>query len=227
MTSLKIFANSILKNQTMPDVRPTEHIAREPFSFVRINDIESVSENRLDACHARKLTDTDTILAVYGLDKSDISLSSYHGIQATKSKNLDVLTIRDCNRSRIVVDIPLGSLHVFNCSECSITICGVRGSVHVQGCEKSAIAGFCGQLRLTECFALDISVQTNSSCALSSSRAIKIHRPPDVISVDAITPCLIECGLFSEDFFSSSKWMNVKDFDCLHGQSPNWIIVPP
>jgi hypothetical protein len=117
-------------------------------------------------------------------------------------------------------------LHAYNLVACSIFIHGVRGSVHVSNSSGTSIKGYCSQLRITDCDDIEVHVQTFSSTALVNSRNIRVGAPLDISSGSSHgNPNLDSIGFNKQEFLLSSRWKNVKDFDCPTGNSPNWSFI--
>jgi hypothetical protein len=110
-------------------------------------------------------------------------------------------------------------------NESKLIVMGVKGSVNAHNCGSIEVEGFCSQLRLSNCSDVTLHVQTNSCTALVDSRGVRVGAPPNVPEESPMRPVLDLLGVDIESFNQSAKWRNVKDFNCLGGNSPNWQFI--
>lgn len=170
----------------------------------------------------RVSTESSPVMNICNLRSTHIYLRDHLKGKGLEFNDTEALVIRDCVGCEIMVDLPVGTVHIVNVQHCQVTLCAVKSSVHVRNTTTSTIIGFCGQLRVTDSGNLLLCVQTGSSTALANCTQIRVQSPPDISTNDAFTDCLARLDLLNDTFLFSERWKNVRDFDCLFGASENW-----
>lgn len=197
---------------------------RPPFRFSRV-DTSGNTQSQFDSDSLIDFNACNSFIR--GLSGASFRMSTREGaIVGPNSRENASMTIRDCRNTEFIMDEPLQLLHAYNLVGCSIFIHGVRGSVHVSNSSGTSIKGYCSQLRITDCNDIEVRVQTFSSTALVNSRNIRVGAPPEISSGSSHgNPNLDLIGFNKKEFLMSSRWKNVKDFDCLSENSPNWSFI--
>lgn len=158
---------------------------------------------------------------------------SFHGLrheniritELDAFRSLSSFSFRECKDCRISVEVPCASVFLHGLNFCSVTVSGVLGSIQVSDCSSSTIQGFCSQLRITDCKDIIVEVQTNSSTAIDNSAGIRIS-PPCIIAKDShFAISANHLGWDVENLMKSTKWRDVRDFNCLSGDSTNWSFT--
>ena len=196
---------------------------RPPFRFSRVKTCgDTQSQSAPDSLIDFNACNT----SIRGLSGASFRMSTREeAIVGPNSGETASITIRDCNNTEFIFDEPLQLLHAYNLVGCSIFIHGVRGSVHVSNSSGTSIKGYCSQLRITDCNDIEVRVQTYSSTALVNSRNIRVGAPLEISESSHGNPNPDSIGFNKKEFLMSSRWKNVKDFDCLTENSPNWSFI--
>ena len=134
------------------------------------------------------------------------------------------LVIRDCLRTHIESRCPFESAQIICVEDSTIQFCAVRGSVSLTACRNVTIEGYCSQLRLTDCTAVKICVQTASSTALVNSSDISVFRPSEVLPESQLYEQLRKLNMHTQDYMHSEKWRTVVDFGSL-GDKPRSFSI--
>lgn len=196
---------------------------RTKFKFTRVSD-----EELLNCIELSHVTEKKTVAQVaVACDRSSSNITKCADMQIVASEceaifsdsGLPSVIISECTGCDIHLDIPLGALYIHELVNCKIRFDGVQSSVNVVKSSQCSFSGYCSQMRITECNDVAVFVQTNSSTALAQCGNIRIGKPPlPTLHV------LEKIKLSDSEYMFSDKWKRVNDFDCLGGQSTNWIF---
>ena len=152
----------------------------------------------------------------------DSSIRIPDDIQA--DDRLKHLLIRDCSRTNIESGRPFESAQIICVEDSNIHFCAVRGSLSLTACRNVTIEGYCSQLRLTDCTAVNIRVQTASSTALVNSSDVRVFRPVEVLPESQLYEQLRKLNMHTQDYMKSEKWRTVVDFGSL-GDKPRSFSI--
>ena len=170
------------------------------------------------------LVHSDEGFTLSGLEGEQVSFKSRFR-DSNSEGSLKPATIRDCVGCHILVDCPVSLLNIYNARDTTVVASGVKGSIHLFRCESTSVSGFSRQLRISDSYDIEVHVQTSSSTALANSVSVRIGAPPSSDSIPGCQEALSTLSMSSEEYTSSNSWMNVKDFNCLVPDSPNWSFL--
>jgi hypothetical protein len=201
---------------------------RPKFKFTKVDEFIECPESpsgRGMGIHGTHLDEIQGGVSISGQHDTEIFVSSYVSQSPGAATRLTALTIRNCRNCRIISDVPLSHLNIYGVEDSRIVVLGVKGSIHLLHCKGSYIEGFCHQLRITDSSKLTIRVQTGSLTALANSTEVEVGKPPQPDSVSGCLDVLSTLNMATPSYLSAERWTNVKDFNCLHPNSPNWNLI--
>lgn len=134
------------------------------------------------------------------------------------------LTITNCTDCFIVLDGPIGNVHLYCLRNCSVLFHAVVGSVNIGQSSHCDLRGFCSQLRISDASSIEVHVQTRSRTALVNCCGISIGPPPNILD-EAWHKSLELADMNSPEFIASERWKGVDDFSLIKTTTSNWGFI--